>query len=190
MHFRTLGGEVVTDPSNATHIVLTRLARTCNLLLGLCVVDHVLSSKWIVESAKAGEFLPVDGFEISDESFKENYRCDIQSTIKSANRKDLFKDRVFYITPSVRPNVQDLTRLIEICGGKVEKKRRSSVQIAETNVQAPESYIMLTCTKDMHLLIDLTKPGKPNRIICATELVMSAIMIQKIEIEPHVITYF
>lgn len=185
-----MGGQVVKDPAEATHIVLTRLARTTNLLLGLCVVDHVLSSKWIVESAKAGEFLPVDGFEINDESFKENYRCDIQSTIKSPKRKDLFKGKVFYITPSVRPNVHDLTKLIELCGGKVEKKRRSAAQIAETNAKSPESYIMLTCTKDMHLLIDLTKPGKPNRIICATELVMSAIMLQKIEIEPHVITYF
>lgn len=171
-------------------MVLTRLARTCNLLLGLCVVDHVLSSNWVVESAKAGEFLPLDGFEINDDSFKEIYHCDIQSTIRSTSRKELFKDKVFYITPSVRPNIKELTKLIEICGGKVEKKRRSAVQIAESNAQAPESYIMLTCTKDMHLLIDLTKPGKPNRIICATELVMSAIMIQRIEIEPHVITYF
>lgn len=171
-------------------MVLTRLARTCNLLLGLCVVDHVVSSEWVVESAKAGQFLPTDGFEINDDSFKENYRCDIQSTIKSPHRRELFKNKVFYMTPSVRPNVRDLTKLIEICGGKVERKRRSATQIAETNAQAPESYIMLTCTKDMHLLIDLTKPGKPNRIICATELVMSAIMVQKIEIEPHVITYF
>lgn len=75
-------------------------------------------------------------------------------------------------------------------GGVVEKKRRTAAAIAGINAQKPESYIILTCTKDMHLLIDLTKPGKPNRIICATELVMTAVMQQKIEVEPHIITYF
>lgn len=188
--FRLLGGQVVTDPADATHIVLSRLTRTCNLLFALCVVDHILSSKWIVESARAGKFLPTDEYDINDDSFKETYRCDIQTTIKSSNRKQLFQNKIFYITPSVRPNIKDLTKLIELCGGKVEKKRRSSTQIIETNAQIPESYIVLTCTKDMHLLIDLTKPGKPNRIICATELVMSAIMLQKFEVEPHIITYF
>lgn len=154
------------------------------------MVDNVLSSKWIVESAKAGKFLSTDDFEITDDTFKETYHCDIQAAIKSPNRKQLFQDKTFYITPSVRPNVKDLTKLIELSGGKVEKKRRSATLIAETNAQTPESYIVLTCTKDMHLLIDLTKPGKPNRIICATELIMSAIMLQKFEVEKHIITYF
>lgn len=186
----TLGGVVVTDPAEATHIVLTRLTRTSNLLRALCVVDHILSSKWIVESAKVGKFLPTDDFQLNEEQFSDTYRCDIQSTIKSTKRKQLFDGKTFYITPSVRPNIKDLTALIELSGGKVEKKRRTAAAIAEANAQQPESYIILTCTKDMHLLIDLTKPGKPNRIICATELVMTAVMQQKIEVEPHIITYF
>lgn len=143
-----------------------------------------------MESAKAGKFLPTDDFQLNDEQFSEIYRCDIQSTIKSTKRKQLFDGKTFYITPSVRPNVKELTALIVMSGGKVEKKRRTAAAIAETNAQHPESYIILTCTKDMHLLIDLTKPGKPNRIICATELVMTAVMQQKIEVEPHIITYF
>lgn len=186
---RLLGGQVVTEPTQATHIVLTRLARTCNLLFALCVVDNILTSKWVVDSARAGKFLPTDDYVMNDDNFKDTYRCDIQTTIKSINRRQLFHDKIFYITPSVRPNIKDLTKLIEMCGGKVERKRRSATLIAEANAQSPESYIVLTCTKDMHLLIDLTKPGKPNRIICATELVMSAIMLQKFEVEPHIITY-
>lgn len=187
---RTLGGEVVTDAANATHIVLTRLARTCNLLLALCTVDYVLSSKWITDSAANGYFLPTDDYHLNDDQFKETYRCDIQATIKSPTRRSLFSGKVFYITPSVRPPIRDLIKMIELSGGKVEQKRRTGAQIAEASAQQPESYIILTCTKDMHLLIDLTKPGKPNRIICATELVMTSIMQQKFEVEPHIITYF
>lgn len=154
------------------------------------MVDHILSSKWIIESAKAGKFLPTDEYQWNDEQFNKTYRCDLQITIKSSIRKILFNGKTFYITPSVRPDIKVLIELIELSGGKVEKKRRSATQIADANSQQPESYIILTCTKDMHLLIDLTKPGKPNRIICATELVMTSIMQQKIEVEPHIITYF
>lgn len=180
---------MVTDPIDATHIVLTRLARTSKLLFAICTVDNILSSKWITESAKAGKFLPTDEFKWNDKQFNENYQCDIQETIKSPIRRKLFENKTFYITPSVCPNVKELTKLIELCGGIVEKKRRTANQIMEANAQQPDSYVILACTKDMHLLLDLTKPGKPNRIICTTELVLSSIMLQKFELEEHTIKY-
>lgn len=187
---RILGGEVVTNPEHATHIVLTRLVRTSKLLMAVCTVDHVLNSRWISDSAKAGKFLPTNDYAWQDNLFNEQYKCDIQAAIKSPTRRTLLTGKYFYITPSVRPRPKDLTKIIELCGGKVELKRRSASQIAQANSEQPESYIILTCTRDIHLLIDLTKPGKPNRIICATEYVLSAIMHQKPEVEPHIITYF
>lgn len=156
----------------------------------ICTADHILNSKWIVDSAKSGKFLPTNEYIWNDAEFNETYHCDILKSIKSPIRKTLFAGKTFYITPSVRPNPKELEKLIKLCGGKVEAKRRSASQITQANTQNPESYIILTCTKDIHLLIDLTKPGKPNRIICATELVLSAVMQQKIDIEPHIITYF
>lgn len=187
---RALGGEVSTDPTTATHIVLTRLARTPKLLLALGAVDYILNSKWIVDSAKAGKFLPTDEYMWNDEEFNEFFKCDIQETIKAATRKTLFTGKAFYITPSVTPEPKTLTKMIEFSGGKVEPKRRSASQIAQANNTAPESYTILTCTKDMHLLVDLMKSNKPNRTICTTELVLSAVMQQKIEVEPHIIKYF
>lgn len=169
---------------------MTRLTRTCKLLLALCVVDHVLTSKWLIDSVKSGKFLPIENYRWNDENFNQTFNCDIQKTIKSDKRKTLFDGRTFYITPSVKPNVKTLTELIKLCGGKVERKRRPSTAIVEANTQQLDSYIILTCNKDMHLLIDLTKSGKPNRTICATELVMSAVMQQKIDIEPHIMKYF
>lgn len=187
---RILGGEVVTEPEQATHIVLTRLVRTSKLLMAVCTVDHVLNSRWISDSAKAGKFLPTNEYVWHDNLFNELYNCDIQTAIKSPKRRSLLSGKIFYITPSVRPQPKDLIKIIELCGGKVELKRRSASQIEQANAEQPESYIILTCTKDIHLLVDLTKPGKPNRIICATEYVLSAIMQQKLELEPYIITYF
>lgn len=156
---------VVTDVEQATHIVLTRLVRTCKLMMAICTAEHVLSSQWILDSAKAGKFLPTTEYAWNDNRFNEEYKCNIQIAIKSPTRRTLLSGKNFFITPSVRPRPKDLTKIIELCGGKVESKRRSASHIAQTTTENPESYIILTCPKDIHLLLDLTKPGKPNRII-------------------------
>lgn len=180
---------MVADPETATHLVLTHLMRTYKLLFALCSVDHIVSSKWIVDSAKAGKFLRPDEYTLNDEQFRKLYNCDIQAVIKSTARKTLFAGKTFFVTPSVRPKPKEVVRLIEFCGGKVESKRRTAVQIAQANSQQPDSYIILTCIDDLHLVHDLSKMGKTNRYICSTEFVLAAIMQQKINFEPHVITY-
>lgn len=142
-----------------------------------------------MESAKAGHFLPVDKFIWDVTTFDEQFNGNIMEAIKSPNRRTLFAGKTFFITPSVRPSCESLKSLIELCGGKVETKRRSASQIIQSNAQQAESFIILTCVTDMHLLLDVMKSGKLNRVICTTEFVMSAIMKQKIEFEGHNLSY-
>lgn len=179
----------MSEPETATHLVLTHLVRTYKLLFSLCSVEHIISSKWIVDSAKAGKFLRPDEYTLSEENFRKLYDCNIQEVIKSTTRKTLFAGKTFFVTPSVRPKHKDMVKLIEFCGGKVETKRRTAVQIAQANSQQPDSYIILTCPQDLHLMHDLLKASKPNRFICSTEFVLAAIMLQKIEFEPHTIIF-
>lgn len=93
------------------------------------------------------------------------------------------------MTPSVRPSYKELQLLIELCGGQVERQRRSGARITEANAATPGSYVILSCSEDLHLLADLIRPGKTNRAICATEFVMMAIMTQKVDLDSHVIQY-
>ncbi|XP_059608090.1 PAX-interacting protein 1 [Phlebotomus argentipes] len=186
----SLGGIVVQNPLEATHLVMTRLTRTHKLLLAMCVVKHIVSTQWLMESAKEGSFQPLDAYVIKDATFEDNFKCDIHETVKNPNRGQLFDGKTFYITPSVRPAVRELTQMIEASGGKVEKARRSVLKIQEANAQLADSYIILSCANDLHLLADLTRSGKQNRIICTTEFVMRSIMTQSINIEPHIMKYF
>uniref|UniRef100_A0A1B0CG64 PAX-interacting protein 1 n=2 Tax=Lutzomyia longipalpis TaxID=7200 RepID=A0A1B0CG64_LUTLO len=186
----TLGGIVVQNPLEATHLVMTRLTRTQKLMLAICVVRHVVSTNWLMDSAKEGHFLPLDAYFIRDAAFEENFNCNIHETVKNPNRGQLFNGKTFYMTPSVRPSVRELSQMIEVSGGKVDKARRSVVKIQEANAQSPDSYIILSCANDLHLLSDLTRSGKQNRIICTTEFVMRSIMTQKIDIEPHILKYY
>lgn len=171
-----------------THIVLTHLARTEKLLFALCTVDYIVSSDWIIESAKAGHFLHVDTYLWDVRPLNEHFNGNIMEAIRSTTRRTLFAGKTFFITPSVRPNCVTLKKLIELYGGKVETGRRSASQIIQSNHQQPDSFIILTCSSDLHLLIDLMKSGKLKRVICTTELVLTAIMQQKIDLDAHIVS--
>lgn len=173
-----------------THLVLTRLVRSLKLLNALPVAEHIVSSRWLVDSAHAGHFLPItSAYEWNDPVFRQTFGCDILRTIRSPIRQKLFAGKTFYMTPSVNPKCKDLQQLIEMCGGKVERQRRSAARITEGQTQDPDAYVILSCTKDLHLLADLLR-GKTNRIICGSEFVLTSIMTQAIDMDKHIIKYF
>lgn len=189
MVFRALGGIVTTNPAEATHMVMSRLMRSYKLLAALPVVRHVLRSQWLVESATAGHFLPTESFEWNDDSFHKTFGCDLPTVLALPNRQRLFAGITFHMTPSVRPSYKELQLLVDLCGGQVERQRRSNARITEANTTTPGSYVILSCSEDLHMLVDLIRPGKTNRAICATEFVMMAIMTQKVDLDSHVIQY-
>lgn len=180
---------MVVDPADATHLVMTKLERTCKLLQCLCTVNHILSSDWLVDSVAAGELLPEEKYPLQDTSFERDFKCNLQAVIKSNSRRTLFEGRTFYMTPSVKPGLKVLSRLIELSGGRVEKSRRSLLKIHEANAQSPNSYVVLSCSGDLHLLADILRSKQHNRIVSTTEFIMESIMTQKIrDMEPHVIS--
>lgn len=180
---------MVDNPIDATYLVMTRESRTCKLIQAVCHVDYVLKSQWLVDSAKAGKFLSPESYKIQYIPVDENLKFHLDAVLHSTTRSTLFAGRYFYVTPDVFPARPEIVRMIESSGGKVEEKRRTSQAIAETHSQSPESYIIVTCPNDMHLCVDLTRFGNPKCPIVSTEFVMSSILRQHLEIEPHIIPY-
>lgn len=166
---------------------MTRVKRSSKLMYGLCVCQYIVSSKWLVDSAKEGYFLPLENYSLTDSDFISEYKCDIQKVLQSPLRKTLFEGKTFYVTPKVVPAIKDLVKWIELCGGKVEKTRRSNARIQDANLQLPGSYMIITCETDLHLVQALTKPGKSYCSVCSSEYVMQSIMRQVLNLEPHLI---
>ena len=101
MIYRALGGRVTSDYNEMTHLVMTKPSRSLKFLYALCRAKYILSSDWLVASSKNGSFLPEDEFWIPD--LGGAHKCNIPAVVKSPTRKNLFENRVFYITPSVQP---------------------------------------------------------------------------------------
>lgn len=79
-------------------------------------------------------------------------RCNVSKVLQSKERSQLFKGKIFYITPGVVPAASALREIIECAGGTVEKQRRSLKSIQEMK---PRTYLPVTCSGDLHLVADL-----------------------------------
>uniref|UniRef100_A0A8D8J950 PAX-interacting protein 1 n=1 Tax=Culex pipiens TaxID=7175 RepID=A0A8D8J950_CULPI len=186
----TLGGRIASGPADATHLVMTRVARTVKLITALTTVRYVLSSKWISDSASAGQFLPPDNYRLDVKELDETFRCDLYKVLESPARNKLFEGKIFFITPQVKPSAKDVRQMIELSGGVVEKNPRSVKKIRETNLEKPGSYVIVGCPEDRIFIQPFIQKGKHGACqICTSEYVMQSILQQKLTIEPHVIKW-
>ncbi|XP_061396759.1 uncharacterized protein LOC133332375 [Musca vetustissima] len=136
--------QTVTD--NTTHLVSLEPRRTMNLLRaisrGLWVVDY----NWILDSQKAGEWLPEEPYELRSfsraveicrserQAFGEHYKC------------ELFRDLgAFYISLRCYPVTKnDLCELITLCGGRLALSRNKAKYIIGDTNQSLEDKIYVT----------------------------------------------
>lgn len=81
------------------------------------------------------------------------------------------KFNIYYVS------IRYLKWMIEQCGGKWEQNRRSIMKIHEINQQAPNSYIIISCPEDLHLL------NFKHFVcyVCTSEFILQSIMTQTID---------
>lgn len=186
--YRQLGGLVVTSAAEATHLVMEKLVRTSKLVSCLITVKHLVSTEWVLDSQRLNKFADEAAHELRDRAFNATFKCDISEVLLCGEqRKKLLDGVTFFLTPCVKPSRSALTEMIELCGGKVEKNRRSYVSIQEMHTQKPYSYLVLTVPNDLHLVYYLLQSEKTLNVVCSTEVVLSAIMRQKLEVDEFLV---
>lgn len=169
---------------------MPQLKRTHKLLCCLCVGCRILPDTWLRDSNSAGKFLDESNYSLDTKEFNSEFKCDFNQTLSTRNRNKLFENKHFFVTPSVVPKKKELIELIECCSGTIEKNRRTLAQIEATNLSSPYSYIILTHENDLHLVADLLKNKKDKvRIVCNSELILSAILKQTFEVEPYAVKF-
>jgi len=171
-----LCGVVNNRPRWSTHLVMDKLDRTSNMLLCLPTVKHVLSTKWILESGKAGRWLEEGDYDLRDAKVEQHYEFSLSETLAKTKRDQLFKGVVFYITPSVQPSFDTLNKIIIHSGGRGARyaARRWSVdQMKEMNSAGHLFYIIITCEDDIHMVEDVLRAGIG---VFSSEFVMSSVL--------------
>lgn len=185
---RQLGGLVVATPKEATHLIMDKLVRTSKFVSCLVVVKHLLTPEWILESQRLNKFADEAKFGLRDDRFNKMFNCDISEVLLCGEqRRKLLEGVTFFLTPCVKPSKAALVEMIELCGGKIEKNRRSFISIQEIHNQRPYSYLVLTVPSDLHLVYYLLQSEKTLNVVCSTEVVMSAIMRQRLDVSEFLV---
>lgn len=70
------------------------------------------------------------------------------------NRRSLFKNKKFFLTPCIVPGRNAMREMIEYAGGSVDRQRRSLKFMQE---QEPLSYFIIAVPKDYHLVADVLR---------------------------------
>nr|SVE74053.1 EOG090X027U [Daphnia barbata] len=177
-----LGAAVAHNNREATHLVMPTFMRTPKLLCCLPTVKYILSPRWILESAQQGKLLEEEPYLLKDTELERKMDVDLLKLLTFPQRDQLFKGKTFYITPSVVPSRSVLRDIVESSGGKVVGQPKSARAISELTQKDENSYIIISCATDFHLLNDAVK----SKIgIYSSEFILSAVLKQAIIGAPY-----
>ena len=140
-----IGGEVVDEVNEATHLVSTGIKRTAKFLEAICYGDIIMvSESWVQDSLSNMRWLPVPllrdipetnnnsnntsrsndlpvGFEywLKDAKAEKQWGFSLIESLRRSSSKGLFAGSVVYVTGQTKPDAETLRPLVECAGGKV-----------------------------------------------------------------------
>jgi PAX-interacting protein 1 len=147
---QNLGGRVTNSCSECTHLITDRIARTVKFMCAFSSCKFILTSDWILESAKQNRFANELQFILNDTEREKYFNFNLQNSLQKRN-PELFKGIVFYISHGCIPSPSLLKEMIESVGGiAVTTKRPTKRQLAKMRENGLK-FIVITCENDLHM---------------------------------------
>ncbi|KAI9597717.1 BRCT domain-containing protein [Syncephalis fuscata] len=115
-----LGGKVVTDPRQCTHLMAKSAARTEKFLSALARACPIVTHAWLTNSIREKRFLDVNDYALQDTKAEEMHGFRLSESLKRAAKQPLFTNQTFVITTNVHPDAPTLARVVAIAGGNVK----------------------------------------------------------------------
>jgi len=176
---QNLGGRVTNIYSECTHLITDRIARTVKFMCAFSSCKFIVTSDWILESAKQNRFANELQFILNDTEGEKYFNFNLQNSLQKRN-PELFKGIVFYITHGCIPSPSLLKEMIESVGGNaVTTKRPTKRQLAkmrENNLK----FMVITSDNDLHMCDVFFSR---NVDVVNVEFVLSGILKQEVNIE-------
>eukprot|EP01038_Epipyxis_sp_PR26KG_P004168 gene4168-5932_t len=125
---KRINGSIVTEASNATHIVANKIAATIKLLIGIVLKKKIIVGDWLsfCESNRTSEIIP------REEDFPPIPSEDVRIVEPNVSRLQLFSGHVVFITT---PADDQYSFLMKACGATVinlyDKGRDVCVELFE-----------------------------------------------------------
>ncbi|KAK3581462.1 hypothetical protein CHS0354_031786 [Potamilus streckersoni] len=176
----SLGGTVVENPRNCSHLVAPGISRTMKFFVAINVCHYVMDKQWLENSMQQNRFIDETNYLLRDPKSEADINCSMVRSLAKARQHPLFQGLTFYFTPGVTPPPCDLRIIVESAGGTVARKRRLGVKTiaSQKDEKGNPTYLVITCAEDIQLCKDLIL----NKIaIYNPELILTGVLRQELD---------
>ncbi|XP_069462203.1 microcephalin [Ambystoma mexicanum] len=139
-----------------THVIAGNPRRTVNILLGIARGCWIVSFDWVLWSLEHGRWAPEEPYELS-QAFPAAPICRLQRQLSSGTyQPDLFsKQPIMFISMTSQPPWDNLTELVQLCGGRVCKSlRQADICIGDHTGKKPAE---IKCLSEKWILDSVTQ---------------------------------
>ncbi|CAI6360450.1 unnamed protein product [Macrosiphum euphorbiae] len=173
-----LGGTATTHCLEASHLVMNKPIPSIELFGCLPTVKFILNENWLKDSHSSLKFQDEKKYCIEHIQDKFLGSCYLPPILEKKNRRLLFKDLSFFVTPGIiYPPSKHLELIISSSGGKIERIRRSLESI---RCVAPNSYFIISCEEDYCLYNDLSDI---DNVVYLPEFITCSVLAQQVQLQ-------
>ncbi|XP_038027721.2 mediator of DNA damage checkpoint protein 1 isoform X1 [Anas platyrhynchos] len=113
----SLGGSMATSVFDCTHLVTDRVRRTVKFLCAVARGIPIVTPKWLHESARSGRVLAPGSFLVRDSQQERHFGFSLSQALSRARRHPLLQGYEVHVTPSVRPEPEQMRDIVTCSGG-------------------------------------------------------------------------
>ncbi|KAG0203020.1 hypothetical protein BGX28_004574 [Mortierella sp. GBA30] len=136
---RTLGIVPTTSVERCTHLVAKSIARTEKFLVALAQGKGIVHEDWLQACVDANAMLSENDYRIKDTENEGKFGMDLYKSLDRAREKPVFKNCLFYISPSTVPKLATLKTLAEAGGGKATALLLTGLGFLKEKIQKKKS---------------------------------------------------
>jgi hypothetical protein len=174
---KLLGVEVVDKVEDCHFLIAPFLVRSASILKAIAAGKDIISPLWVIACFNQLKIIKSDDFLLRDVNAEKTLQCNLRHTLIEARLYRIFENICFYVSPSVKPNRQDLQSIIEAGGGIVDKVQPSRFAL-QKYLEEERLYIIISSQCDLVFFQAFTEKNIP---IFSEEFIFCAIMRHKID---------
>ncbi|GAM28851.1 hypothetical protein SAMD00019534_120270 [Acytostelium subglobosum LB1] len=173
-----LGGEVVDNVEECTHLISDKLIRTVKILLAIANGKEMVGIQWLKDCGKAGHFLKEDEYMLSDANAEKEWKFELRQSLEHArniinnnsNLKKPLDGLSFLVMEHSAPPKDVIQDLIKAGGGH---------EVDASAITADSDTIIIASEKDRRQLKSFLDIGAT---VHTGELLLLATLRQKIDL--------
>ncbi|KAM0947699.1 putative BRCT domain-containing protein [Dioscorea sansibarensis] len=165
---------------DATHFVAEKFARTRNMLEAMALGRPVVTHMWLESCGQANCLINEKNYIVRDLKKEKQFCFCMPVSLAHACQNPLLKGRRVFVTPNTKPDRELLLSLVKASSGEAMEM----TEISAINDDKILEILIISCEEDHAICQPLLDKGAK---VYDSELLLTGIVIQKLECERHVL---